>query len=664
VLAYWQPDHTTQTCPVCNGEAPPVILTKAGKPKKQKKCKGCDDARTIQVQGGKLVYNNELKEASREIIEILKTKKLVMHNAPFDCEITNRTFKIELMESVHTDTMLLAHLNDENVPVGLKERGAYHFGDSATEEKELMKASVIANGGVWKETGEKEMYKADKDLIARYGAKDTILTLKLLYAEIPALFDQQLDKFFYEDETMPLLRGPTYQLNTVGLKVDVPKLKALGAELEDECTKLTREVETLVAPYIDETWPFGEGKKFSVSSNQHIAWLLFTRLGEYFSTLTKGGKVVAKSLCGRVPYDNKAKRELVEAMKASDIKPWKYQQADAETLEKFQDKYEWIKKLLELRAAAKILSTYVQGILRGCRYGIINPSFLQAGTKTGRYSSKNPNFQNLPRDDKRIKGCIIARPGRVLVGADYSQLEPRVFASVSQDPDLMGCFAKGEDFYSVVGAPIFGKEECSLIKSDPNSFAKKHEDLRNISKAFALATPYGTSAFQQAQKLNLPQKRCQEIIDNYLSRYSSVYDMMLESYEMVKRDGVVFNLYGRPRRLPEALDIAAMYGDAKHGELPYEARSILNQAMNFRVQGSAGSIVNRAMIAFYNECKRLGLDAKIVMQIHDEIVVECAEEIADQVVEILKHAMEKTTVLPGVELIAEPKIATVLADLK
>lgn len=665
VLAYWEVSTAVEDCKVCGGKAPAIVLTKKGTPKKQKKCKGCDDQRQVQIKGGRLVYNPELKAASRDIMLDLQKKKLIMHNSPFDCDMVEREWKIPLMDSVHTDTMELAHLLNENESCGLKEVASVLYGEDATEQQEAMKASVLANGGRWVESGKnriKEMYKADKDLMGKYGAKDTILTLKIFYSLIPILFEEGLDKFFYEEESMPLMRGPTYQMNTVGLKVDIPRMKSLEADLEDECTRLKREVEDLVEPLIDDRWPFAG--KFSVSSNQQISWLLFIRLGETFNTLTKGGKKVAKEMLGKIPYDNKNKRAFIQECIDCDRAPWKYTQADADTLELYKSKYEWVSKLLELRSAAKTLSTYVQGILRGVRYGIINPSFLQAGTVTGRYSSRNPNFQNLPRDDKRIKECIISRPGRILVGADYSQLEPRVFASVSQDPDLMGCFAKGEDFYSVVGAPIFGKEDCSMIKSDPNSFAKKHEDLRNISKAFALATPYGTSAFQQAQKLGLPQKRCQEIIDNYLSRYSSVYEMMLESYDMVLTHGVVYNLYGRPRRLPAGLEIREIYGDVDHGELPYEARNILNSAMNFRVQGSAGSIVNRAMIRFFNRMRELGLDAKLVIQVHDEIIVECRVEDVEIVKVELKNAMEKTTTLPGVELIAEPHASTIMAELK
>lgn len=667
VLAHWQVEMLPAgDCAKCKG------VGQTGKVKK-KDCKNCNATGKIERKGGKLIYNPELKAASKALIEDLAKKKLIMHNSPFDCDMVRREFKIDLMPSVHTDTMELWHLLDENELIGLKELGERLFGVDAKHESNLMKESVKANGGIWIEAGKnrcKEMYKADKDLLGRYGAKDTILTLKLFYEGIPRLFEEGLDTFFYDEESMPLMRSATDEMNSTGMKVDQAKLKEMERTLTLECQQLKREIEELVDQYIDDTWPFKDAKgnpqKFSVTSNQQIAYLLFIKLGNVFNTLTKGGKAKARDILGKVPYNHKAKREFISTLQEIGDKPYRYIQCDGATLEGFEEKYEWVKKLLQLRDSAKTLSTYVQGILRGLRYGIINPGFLQAGTTSGRYSSRQPNFQNLPRDDKRIKSCIIARPGRVFVGADYSQLEPRVFASVSQDETLMGCFASGEDFYSVVGAPIFNITDCDLVKDDdnPNCFAVKHKKLRNISKAFALATPYGTSAFQQAEKLKMAQQEAQSIIERYFDAYPRVKLMQLESHESAKTHGVVYSLYGRPRRIPEAMKIEKIYGICDHEELPYEARTLLNLAMNHRVQSTGASIVNRAMIAFKKRMLALGIDAKIILQVHDEIIIECREEDAEIVKKELQHAMETTTILPGVQLIAVPKVAKNLAELK
>ena len=627
------------------------------------------------------------RDHAKDFLQLLVGKNLVMHNAVFDCSMVENNFKVSLMPSVHTDTMILAHLLDEERPKGLKELASQIFGESSRAEQTIMKESVLKNGGKLTKS-QYEIYKADADLIAKYGAKDTILTLKLFYYFVEQLYEQKLDKFFYEQESMPLLRGPTYDLNTTGLKVDINKLQVLKGTLETECMEAKAFIYKEITPTVKVQYPgTSKAKTFNIGSSKQLAWLLFIKLNNQFAILTKEGKNLCKGLGIKVPYAPAHKREFIRTCieakgsiyqqaeynpktkkmgrpkKVGDV--WNYLAADKATLKLYSKKYKWVEKFLEYNKNLKLLTTYVEGVQFRMKYGIIQPSFLQHGTTSGRYSSKNPNFQNLPRKDKRVKACIVSRPGRVFVGADYSQLEPRVFASVSQDPILMQCFEEGKDFYSVVGMGIFDKTDCSPYKEDPNAFAKKYSGLREISKAFSLATPYGTSAFQQSQKLGKSKEECQEIMEKYFDAYPKVELMMLESHEQAKANGIVYSLYNRPRRLPEALSFDKIYGKGiPHSELPYEARNILNLSMNHRVQSSAATIVNRAAIAFFAKVKELSLDAKIVMNIHDELVAECREEDSTKIVEILQECMEKTTQLPGVQLIAKPIIAKNLADLK
>lgn len=611
----------------------------------------------------------ETAQGALSFFEVLKTKKIIGHNIGFDVTKVYDIYKIDLMPSVDTDTLVLAHLLDENRRVGLKDLGATLYGDSAKQEQAEMKASVIQNGGVL--TKDKfELYKADADLLAKYGAKDALLTWNLFNSLVPQLTDELYD-FFYVKETMPLLKGPTQDLNTTGLKVDQDRLQALRGELEASIAESQAIIAAEIKTYVQDKYP-GTTKKnlFNIGSTQQLAWLLFERLGQDFTTLTDGGREVCKKLGLKLPYTAGAKREFIKLVKLhkgqQGIKdPWQYMCTDEDSLAPHAKKYEWVAKLLEQKKNQKMLSTYVIGIQERTEYGIVRPNFKQHGTTSGRYSCNQPNFQNLPRDDKRIKACIVSRPGSVFIGADYSQLEPRVFASVSQDKRLLECFAKGEDFYSVVGAPIFGITDCSMIKDDENSFANKHKQLRNVAKAFALATPYGVTAYRQAQALGKPEAECQSIMDQYFASYPQVELMMLESHVQVKATGVVQSLYGRPRRIPEAMGIAKAYGkNTAHSELPYAARTLLNLAMNHRVQSSAASIVNRAAIAFYARARAVGVEAKIVLQVHDELVVECKDDDSGYVAELLKDCMETTTVLPGVSLIANPVIAKNLADLK
>lgn len=630
----------------------------------------------------------ETNALSKETLELLIGKKLIMQNSPFDCSMAENNFDVKLMPSMFHDTMIGGHLLNENRSNGLKERGVELFGDDARKEQALMKDSVHKNGGVL--TKQKyELYKADADLIAYYGAKDAILTLKVFYNDVPQLFEQKLDTFFYEEESMPLLRGPTYDMNTEGLRVDPEKLAKLKVELQEECASLKTRIYDEITPYVLEKYP-GTGKTnvFNVGATQQRAWLIFEVLGEMFFSLTETGRELCVAWGMNVPYTVGAKKEFIEVCKRmygtawkdahtnnktgkeSRPKkvgdPWIYMNCGKDTMGKLADKYEWIANYLAYAKNLKLLNTYVDGIQSRMRYNVIRPSFLQHGTTSGRYSSRNPNFQNLPRDDKRVKACIIAREGKCFVGADYSQLEPRVFASISQDKPLLDCFKNGQDFYSVVGIPIFDRYDCTAFKDDKNSFAKKYPELRNIAKAFALASAYGTSAVQQAQKLGKSKAECQEIIDKYFRAYPNVAKMMKTSHQQARETGVVHNLFGRPRRIPKALNINRLFGTAEHADLAYEWRNLLNLAMNHRVQSTAASVMNRAAIAVWKRVNELGLsnEIKIVLQVHDELILEGPTDLGEVMVEILKDAMENTTVLPGVKLLAEPKIGSNLAELK
>lgn len=638
-------------------------------------------------QEQRLIYY-PTKERMPELLQILSTKSLIMHNGLFDCNMVQNNYKVNLICALHTDTMILAHLLDENRRVGLKELGSAYYGASARKEQEEMKASILANGGEMTKA-KYELYKADAELIANYGAKDAILTYNLFYEMVPELDKENLLSFFYNEECMPLLRGPTYQLNTEGLRVDVDRLNILKSKLEVEILSLREFIYREIASLTADKYP-GTSKRtqFNISSNNQIAWLLFEKLGNTFPKLSDTGRELIKMMNWRTPYSKEEKLAFVaevRSMKGSAWREagtmwdpklrrykgkaavkdyWTYFSADKFTLAAFAKKYKWTEKLLEYKKLSKMLSTYVNGINAATKYGIIHPSFLQHGTTSGRYSSRKPNFQNLPRDDKRVKECIMSRPGKNFVGADYSQLEPRVFAAFSGDERLLKCFKDGEDFYSVIGAEVFEKYGYSLRKDDENSFAKKYPELRQIAKGIALSATYGTTANKMAHTLEKPREECQHIIDSYFAKFPKVKQLMLESHEQAKREGKVFNLYGRPRRMPDAMKIRRLYGNLSHDELPYEARNLLNLSINHRIQSTGASIINRAAIQFLELCKEVCIDAKIVLQVHDELVAECLAKDAEDVAILLKHAMENAAELPGITLIAEPKIANNLADLK
>lgn len=632
-----------------------------------------------------LLVETGLKEHSLPIIKSLVGKQLILQNAVFDCEKTLYNFGVDLMPSCHTDTMLLGHLIDENLPCGLKQRALAIFGEDSVKEQAEMKESVTRNGGVLNKT-QYELYKADSELLAKYGAKDAILTLKLFYHLIPQLFEEGLDKFFYDEETMPLLRGPTYEMNTTGMRVDTDKLQILKAQLQLDIAEAKAFVTQEISATIKDKYPgTSKVKTFNMGANQQMAWLLFERLGQPFGTLTDGGRELCKALGIKKPYTDSERRTFVVSVKArlgelyhvdgspkaKKVRgPWTYMSLDKEVLGKLAQRYKWCAKLLELKKNEKLLSTYVEGIQDRMQYGIIRPSFLQHGTTSGRYSSKSPNFQNLPRKDKRIKACIVPRPGKVFIGADESQLEPRVFASQSGDERLQDAFRTGNDFYSVAGIETFDKYECVPQKEgSPDAFGVKYPDLRDIIKVIVLASTYGANGYQLGPILKKKADQAQEIIDQYFEKFPKVKEFQLACHEQAKRTGQVENLFGRPRRIPMAKAIPGLFGKSAHSEIPYEYRNLLNLAVNHPVQATAASIVNRSAIAAWRRFREMEAvdptwkEVKIVLQVHDSLVVEAPEALAAQVSKILQHAMEKTVELPGVALEAKPLIGKSLAEV-
>lgn len=664
-----------------------------GKTKESQPCEACNGT----AKQEKAVFTNcrldtlPNEEKVKELLGVLQTKALIMHNSWVDINWTFRNYGIDLKSALVGETMAAAHLLDENRRVGLKELGYTEFGEAATAEQQDMKASVLANGGVWetKRGGEKSMYKADAAILGLYGAKDALLTYRLWMRYSEQLEAQGLTQF-YLDETLPMARDVIYDLNTVGLRCDVEGFHRLQKDLEDECALLQSQIEQDLAPYVAKEYPkgFGKGaKKFNIGSGQQLAWLLFKKLDQDWTKLTDAGRDLAKQLLGKAPYNPSARKAFERAVaeaadaKGRPLKVEKYLSTSAAVLAKFAHKYKWVDLLLRYKKAQKLLTTYAIGISEKIEYGVIHPSFMQCSTTGNRLSSRGPNFQNLPRDDKRIKALILARPGKVFVGGDQEQIEPRVFASFSGDKRLLECFASGQDVYSVIGIGVFGKYECTPYKSGKGSFGETWPLLRQVAKEVMLAATYGITAFKLTDVLNLKAPRkggegpwtieeVQEILNKYFEAYPDVRKLQEKYHQLAINNGAVFNLFGRPRHIPQAKLIKNFGKKVKPMDLPYEYRTLLNNSVNFPIQGTAGSILNRILIAIYAKCRELGAtdpvwaEVHIVGQVHDEAWMEGPEHLAQQMVEVMKYAMENSVALPGVLLKCQPKIGRTIAELK
>ena len=299
----------------------------------------------------------------------------------------------------------------------------------------------------------------------------------------------------------------------------------------------------------------------------------------------------------------------------------------AEVLEKYADDYEIVRLLLRYRQIQKLNSTYVEGFrpLIGSD-GKVHTTYNQMNTSTGRLSSANPNLQNIPvRNDegKELRKLFIASPGNVLIDADYSQIELRLLAHFSGCKELIEAYREHRDIHAITASQVFG---VPLDKVTPQ--------MRRSAKAVNFGIIYGISSFGLAKDLGISAKRAGEYIDKYFQTYSDVKKYMDENVERAKRDGYITTLCGRRRVINELK--SSNYNVRSFGE---------RAAMNMPLQGSSADIIKIAMINVRKKLSEAGLRARLVLQVHDELVLDCPEGEKDAASEILQREMENAVSL-------------------
>ena len=310
---------------------------------------------------------------------------------------------------------------------------------------------------------------------------------------------------------------------------------------------------------------------------------------------------------------------------------------NADVLEKLQGKHPIVDEVLEYRMLTKLKSTYADGLLKVISEdGRIHTNFQMTVTATGRLSSTEPNLQNIPVRKKlgaQIRNMFVAAPGMMLVDADYSQIELRLLAHISGDETMKEAFLSGEDFHTVTASNVFG---VPLSEVTPI--------LRSRAKAVNFGIVYGISAFSLAQDIGVYPNEAKAYIDAYLEKYHGVRDYMKQIVETAKAQGYVATIYGRRRSLPELK--SSNFNMRSFGE---------RVALNMPVQGTAADIIKLAMVNVHRRLKAEGLKARLILQVHDELIVECPGEEAEQVRQILTEEMENAAQL-SVPLLADAHI--------
>lgn len=362
-----------------------------------------------------------------------------------------------------------------------------------------------------------------------------------------------------------------------GFKVDGGMLEVLSEEFAGQIDELTRRIYELA------------GEEFNINSTKQLGAILFDKLGLPAVKKTKTG------------YST-----------------------DVEVLEKLFDKHPIIEKLLDYRQLVKLKSTYVDGLI-----GIINPDtgkihtkLNQTVTATGRLSSTEPNLQNIPiktENGRKIRKIFVPKSSEyTLVDADYSQIELRVLAHISGDRGLIETFARNEDIHTRTASEVFG---VALEEVTPL--------MRSRAKAVNFGIVYGISDFGLSQNLKISRKEAKKYIDNYFARYPKVRQYMTDIVEKAKADGFVTTIMNRRRYIPELASRNAV--NRNFGE---------RMAMNTPIQGSAADIIKMAMVKVYRELKERKLKSRLILQVHDELIVETLKSELEEVKTLVKDCME------------------------
>jgi DNA polymerase-1 len=492
---------------------------------------------------------------------------IIAHNAKFDYKVS-RFWGLPRWRAAIFDTMISAWLIDPDRASYSLENLSRHFLNFTSG---ISYKSIVPKG--------QPFNVVPLEIACRYSAEDADMCLRLhdLFLSGGELSGGLADIFYkIEMPLLPLLA----EMEIDGIQIDTAELKKYGTELAKELSAIQFEAWKLV------------GHEFNLSSPLQLQDVLFVE---------RGLKPVKKTATG-----------------------WS---TDVSVLEALAPEDELCRKILRHRALAKLKSTYVDALCDiADANGKLHTTFFQAGTATGRLSSRDPNLQNIPireEEGRRIREAFTAGPGKLLISADYSQIELVVLAHLSEDAELCASFERGEDVHRRTAALIFG------IDADAVS---AHE--RRVAKTINFGVMYGMSAFRLASNLSISRAEAINFINAYFKTYAGVQRYINELIANTEKTGYVTTMYGRRRYI-------RMINSANKIEKAAAERITVNTP----IQGSAADIVKRAMLLLDAELKANGSAAKILLQVHDELILECPEDSAEKTAAIVRRVMENAAPL-------------------
>ena len=424
---------------------------------------------------------------------------------------------------------------------------------------------------------------------AEYSSEDADLTLRVHQALAPRLADEPQLDKLYRELELPVAEV-LYRMERNGVLIDVFSLAQQSEELGRKMLALEAEAQQLA------------GQPFNLGSPKQLGEILFGQLG----------LPVVKKTPGGAPS------------------------TDEEVLEKLAEDYPLPRKILDYRGVAKLKNTYTDKLPRmvNAQTGRVHTSYGQAVAVTGRLSSNDPNLQNIPirtAEGRRIRSAFIAPPGHVLMSADYSQIELRIMAHLSSDARLLEAFARGEDIHRATAAEVFG---VTPLEVGP--------DQRRAAKAINFGLIYGMSAFGLAKQINVDRSAAQAYMDRYFARYPGVARYMEDTRALARDKGYVETAFGRRLWLPEIK--SAVVARRQGAE---------RAAINAPMQGTAADLIKRAMIAVQGWLDAQHLATKLLLQVHDELVLEVPDS------EVAAVREQLPVLMGGVARLAVPLLVEV-----
>ena len=531
----------------------------------------------------------QLKDALAQLLRLFQAKDLtvIMHNAKFDLKVLasnikkagfkNAELTEKILESSIYDTMIFAWLQNPE-RTGKNGYSLEALGESVLGLKGIEFSDIVQKGQTFADV---PLEKA-----APYGAEDADFTLKLALAQqnslaepknavvepvettssLKALFDLEM-------KVLPILT----QMELTGIHLDTATLHAYNKELTEGIAAAEQAIYKEV------------GHEFNIASPKQLQTVLFEERGLKTGKKTKTGYSTDTSVLEELAYEDKLPRMI-----------------------------------LDYREMAKLKSTYVESLPKLVDdQGRIHTDFVQTGTATGRLSCREPNLQNIPvRNEagRRIRSAFTAPDGKVLISADYAQIELVVLAHLSADENMSRAFIDGTDVHRATAALIYGVAPEAVTP-----------DMRRTAKTINFGVIYGMSSFRLARDLGISRTQAAQFIQNYFAQYSSVDSFIKETIQKAEQKGYVETILGRRR------PILAINSRNK-----VEKAAAERIAVNTPVQGSAADIVKKAMLKVTDALKKSGSPARLLLQVHDELIFECPDDQStiDATIALIKDNME------------------------